>query len=111
MEFSKFFINEYQLINVRSTTDRSKQMTIYGGISFTIFTLTILTLAYFEGQVSSIYGYLVSGLSVLLVYFYRKRNACTEDNIIFAITGWLFSAGALLIGIFGYFRQYLNKFI
>lgn len=73
MEFSKFFINEYQLINVRSTTDRSKQMTIYGGISFTIFTLTILTLAYFEGQVSSIYGYLVSGLSVLLVYFYGKE--------------------------------------
>lgn len=93
---------------MRKKTEKSAQLVFYGGTSFFTFILTILAIAYpsFEGNISSLYGYLGSGLAVGLLYSYRKENASGRDNILFVLTGWLFSAGALLIGILGYIRKY-----
>jgi hypothetical protein len=97
---------------MRKDTNKSKQLITYGGVSFVTFILTILVVAYpsFDGRISSVFGYLGSGLFVWPIYVYREKYASTRDSIVYVFLGWLFSAGALFIGLIGYVRNQLEKF-
>jgi len=95
---------------VRKTTNTSKQSILYGGVSFLAFILTILAIAYpsFDGRINSLYGYIVSGIAVTLIYYYRKKEAPTKDNPILAIAGWIFSLASVIVGVLGYVKSFLK---